>query len=101
MPCRTEEPNEKIRRRERENRERENQDRKDAADAEAGRLLNWLEEVLGVKQEDNTSKLCGRIRSMQDQDFINIMVSRIDQPEARELLGWWEGHKKYDKAVGR
>ena len=99
MPCKTEDPKaEMLRDRENVRRGVEERTRIEEAEAEAKRLLTWLETV---NKKDNTANLCERIRAMGDDDFIKIVSARLDQPEARKILGWWEDHKEHDKAAGR
>ena len=69
----------------------------------AKRLLDWLTEKIAKDHRlvDDTARLCSAIRALGEKDFRNLMVEHIDSSEARELLGWWEEHKKYDEKYGR
>ena len=65
---------------------------------QAGTLLDWLESVAEFDHDgSDTAKLCSRIRSMDEVEFLSLLLNHaINHPEARRLIGWWEEHKQID-----
>ena len=71
---------------------------------EAEELHEWLKTKLTDIYDptlDETGLLCKEINGLGEVEFTNLMLSNINEPEARILLGWWEHHKVYDREYGR
>ena len=81
----------------------ESQRERQILNAEAKPLLDWLDRLLTKNRPelDPTGLLCTKIRGLGEKEFRELMVNNIDNEQARELLGWWERHKKYDEKHGR
>ena len=69
--------------------------------ADAARLMEWLEWKLGKEELDATARLCGLIRSLSNMEFIELLRQNLEDEEAQELAGWWQRHQKYDAEYGR
>ena len=71
---------------------------------EAEVLHEWLKTKLTDVYDptlDESGRLCKEINGLGEVEFTNLMVSNINETEARVLLGWWERHKAHDKRYGR
>ena len=70
---------------------------------DASRLNEWLDGKLETDHSklDPTGKLCTAIKSLGEEEFLELMVKHIKEPQARQLIGWWEEHKVYDRRWGR
>ena len=81
----------------------ESQRERQILNAEAKPLLDWLDRLLTKNRPelDPTGLLCTKIRGLGEKEFRELMVNNIDNEQARELLGWWERHKKYDEKHDR
>ena len=68
-------------------------------EAQAGPLIEWLEAQEFIQTDgSDTAKLCGMIRSMDEVDFLTYLLNNaLNSPEARQLIGWWEEHKRIDE----
>ena len=71
---------------------------------QAERLHEWLKTKLTDVYDptlDETGLLCKEINGLGEEEFLNLMVSNINEPQARVLIGWWERHKAYDQRYRR
>ena len=71
-------------------------ERKRIANQTAARLHRWLDDKLGNQDLDEAGRLCATLRGLGNQEFWNLIAKNIEDPTARELLGWWEEHQHID-----
>ena len=69
----------------------------------AKRLRQWLTDRISNPSGEETEigKLCHAIRNVGEDRMLEIVRESFYDPSAREIAGWWEMHKEYDKGQGR
>ena len=95
MPCSSETPEEARR-----DTEKQSQRRRDAD--EAFQLRLWLEKQFPEMEElTEVGKLCHFIRSLGEDEFVEVLKKNFNSKESHRLYVWWEDHKYDDMLQGR